>query len=203
VIIAFTGPAGGGKTSVQNGIITKQDIGEIPKRFGKVVTTTTREMRPDEINGMHYHFWSHQFDRFRKAVQEGEFIEHEKHPANDHLYGMRFVSLKAVQELGLIPIVTVETKGAKNLKQNGRRLIDDDVIVISIDVPEPKHENTLIRLRGRGDKPEDIAHRMIVAETERKRIAEEGFCDHHIVNDNLERAIQEFLGLCQICPVLL
>jgi guanylate kinase len=198
-ITVLTGPAGGGKTSTQKGILALQEEGKIPVRFGKVVTTLTRERRvkAGEIDGVHNHFWT--VSRFLQGIENGEFVEHVIHNG-DH-YGMRHASIRDIPP-GLLPLVALETLGAENLKRNSERLIGIPAMVISIDVPEPKDILTVARMRERGDAEEDIARRSVIAQWERKRIAEGGFCDHHVVNVSLPTTILEVLRLTSVCPVL-
>ena len=67
VLLVLAGPAGSGKTTLSERLVAEQPGVE------RVVTATTRSMRPGEINGVHYHFLSEaQFD---EALARGEFLE--------------------------------------------------------------------------------------------------------------------------------
>ena len=50
VLLVIAGPAGSGKTT-----LCDRMVAEVPG-FSRVVTATTREPRPGEVRGVHYHF---------------------------------------------------------------------------------------------------------------------------------------------------
>ena len=67
VLLLLAGPAGSGKTT-----LCERLVAEHPE-IERVVTATTRPMRPGEVDGVHYHFLSPaQFDT---AIARGEFLE--------------------------------------------------------------------------------------------------------------------------------
>lgn len=77
MIIAITGPTCSGKTTVMNYICEKY-------KFKKLVTYTTREPRPGEVNGVDYHFVSEK--EFRGMITSSSFIEWTRYTGN-RLYG--------------------------------------------------------------------------------------------------------------------
>ena len=75
-MIVLAGASASGKTEVAK---------ELAKKYGitKVITTTTREMRVNEVNGRDYFFVSK--EEFERMVQDGRFVEYTYF--NDNLYG--------------------------------------------------------------------------------------------------------------------
>ena len=75
-MIILTGASASGKT------VTALNL---QKRFGliKAITTTTREMRTGDTNGVEYFFITK--EEFLKRLKEGKFVEHSLY--NDNFYG--------------------------------------------------------------------------------------------------------------------
>lgn len=80
--LVLCGPSGSGKST-----LLKKLFEEFPYTFGFSVSHTTRNPRPGETNGIHYHFVA--FDEMKAAVERGEFLEHAEFSGN--MYGTRFV----------------------------------------------------------------------------------------------------------------
>lgn len=77
ILILISSPSGGGKNSVIKELIARFD------RAAQCVTTTTRPMRPGEVNGVDYFFLSR--DEFEKKMAADEFVETNDYAGN--LYG--------------------------------------------------------------------------------------------------------------------
>ena len=69
-IIVISGPTGVGKTTV-----VKKLLEQMPNSM-RIVTTTTRQMRPGEKNGEDYHFVTK--EEFEKAIEEDKMFEYTK-----------------------------------------------------------------------------------------------------------------------------
>lgn len=78
--LVLCGPSGSGKST-----LLKKLFREFPETFGFSVSHTTRNPRPGEENGVHYHFVP--FDEMKAAVERGEFLEHAEFSGN--MYGTR------------------------------------------------------------------------------------------------------------------
>src|SRR5512135_665353 len=68
LLVVISGPSGVGKDSVLRGL---KKLGQ-PFRF--VPTMNTRARRPDEVDGVDYHFVS--TEEFVTMVEQGELLEH-------------------------------------------------------------------------------------------------------------------------------
>ena len=70
IMVILSSPSGAGKTT-----ITKK-IQEKYKSFKISVSHTTRKPRPNEVDGVDYHFISN--NEFKKLIDEGKFYEYAK-----------------------------------------------------------------------------------------------------------------------------
>jgi len=69
--VVFTGPSGAGKTTIVDALLAS-----VPESI-RLVTTTTRPPRPNEVNGRDYHFTNRVDFLARQA--KGEFFEFDEH----------------------------------------------------------------------------------------------------------------------------
>ena len=76
IMIVLAGASASGKTEAAKVLASKYGI-------TKVITTTTRPMRVNEINGRDYFFVSE--EQFKKMIEEDKFVEYTKY--NGHFYG--------------------------------------------------------------------------------------------------------------------
>jgi guanylate kinase len=143
------------------------------------VSATTRAPRRGEANGVDYHFLS-PVD-FERRVAAGEFVEHASYAGN------RYGTLKSelARPAGAI-VLEIDVQGARQVRE---ALPDAKLIFIE----PPSFEDLERRLAGRGaDRPEQIERRLAAA---REELAAAGAFDHRIVNDDLQRALQELSEL--------
>lgn len=95
-MLVIIGPSASGKTEIVNNLISKYNM-------KKMVTYTTRSMRPNEVNGIDYHFISK--NDFLKKIDEGFFLEYVIY--NGNYYGTSISSLSSEK------VVIVEASGLK------------------------------------------------------------------------------------------
>ena len=149
------------------------------------VSATTRERRPNERDGREYHFVS--ADEFERLVQEGAFLEHVTHP-----WGPRHGTLRSeidrIRGEGRVPLLDLETHGALVVR-------DEVPGAVTVFVKAPSLDELERRLRERAtESGGEIEERLAVA---REQLALEDEFDHVIVNDDLERAVEELTGIVQ------
>lgn len=176
-IIVLTAPSGAGKTTIARGVMAQMpDV-----QFS--VSATTREPRDSETDGEDYHFVSE--DTFRRLIDEGKLLEYEEvYPGC--LYGTlrEEVETKAAEHPVLLDI---DVKGALNVK----RIYGDDALVVFI--APPSMDELQRRLERRGTESEDS----LSTRTERASMEMEARdrCDAVVINDEVDRAVQETLGV--------
>lgn len=178
--IVISGPSGGGKST----ILTKA-MKEHSDAFAFSVSHTTRKPRANEIDGEHYHF----VDRaeMEQMIAANEFIEYAQFGGN--LYGTSKRSCEQVSKSGKICVLDVELQGVRNFKKEN---FDANYILV---LP-PSLKKLEERLRQRGTETEDsIKKRLEHAREDMDAVDKEPepLFDHIIINDDLEKAYQEFL----------
>ena len=165
-------PSGAGKTSLVKA------LHEHLNGVAVSVSHTTRQSRPGEEDGLHYHFVDHA--RFEHMVAAGEFLEHAR--VFDNFYGTARSSVESGLAAGLDVILEIDWQGAQQV----RTAFPD---ALSIFILPPAREVLESRLRGRGqDDDQIIARRMRDAVTEMQHYAEFDFL---VINDVFEEALRE------------
>jgi guanylate kinase len=146
------------------------------------VSATTREPREGEQDGRDYHFLS--TEEFERRIEEKDFLEFAAYSGNH--YGTLRSEVEGRLEAGHSVVLEIEVQGAQQV-----RAAKPDSIQIFIAPPDPAVLRE--RLAGRGtDAAEAIDKRLETAEIE---LASRGDFDHLIVNDDLEVAIGELVGI--------
>jgi guanylate kinase len=107
LLIILSGPSGVGKDVLLNEL----------KRFSPmldfVTTVTTRARRPNEEDGVHYHFVSR--DEFRGMKEKGELLEWAKVYGN--WYGVPAIPIRRALARGKDTIVKVDIQGVAAIKK--------------------------------------------------------------------------------------
>lgn len=93
--------------------INENLIFEYPQKFGSCVPHTTRARKPNETDGLDYHFVSR--EEMQQDIQNNLFIEAGKY--NDNLYGTSIESVREVAESGRNCILDVTGSAIKRLQQ--------------------------------------------------------------------------------------
>jgi len=112
-IIAIMGPSGVGKSSLQERLGLK-----------KIVTWTTREKRPGEIDGVHYNFI--QKETLEKMHAEGKMLEYTQYKG--YFYGSDIDSINEKIENNKIASIVLDANGIRKLKEK----FPDRVLVLGI-----------------------------------------------------------------------
>ncbi len=145
------------------------------------VSMTTRPARPDEDEGVDRFFVDEA--EFRSAVAAGEMLEWAVY--NDHLYGTPAAPVLEQLRNGENVLLEIEVQGAAQVKE----AYPDSVLVF---ISPPSLDALGERLVARGDTT-DIADRLEIAHREME-VGGELF-DHFVVNDDLDEAVAEVLGI--------
>lgn len=176
--MVVSAPSGGGKTVVRSGLL------RLNKKFAFSVTCTTRPRRPGEAEGKDYYFVT--VPQFLKLRREGRLLEWAK--VHGNYYGTPVKSVMAVLGKGRIPVMTIDVKGARSVK----RIFPEAVTVFLL----PPDLKTLVqRLRGRGEKPENVAVRL---ETARSEIKVASTFDYLVINDKLPETVREVASIADL-----
>jgi guanylate kinase len=177
-VFVITGPSGVGKGTLIRSLRERHPELEL------AVSATTRAPRIGEEDGVDYHFLAP--SDFERRVAAGEFVEHAEYAG--HRYGTLRTELEARAAAGAPVVLEIDLQGARQV----RAAMPDAAQVF---VAPPSFGELRARLVGRGtDDPEKVAERLALAETE---LAAESEFHHVIVNDRLEAAVAELLGVIE------
>ncbi len=174
-LIVISGPSGVGKGTVLGIAMEKRkDL-----RFS--VSATTRDPRPNEVDGVHYFFLNR--ERFEEMIAAGEFLEYSEH--NKNYYGTPRGQALEKMETGNV-LLDIEPNGAGQVKKN----MPEAILIF---IMPPSMEELERRLRGRGDTPEDqVKLRMERAIWE---MDQRSWYDHVLVNEDAEICADEILKI--------
>jgi guanylate kinase len=172
-VVVVTGTSGAGKGSIERILLSRMPELEL------AVSATTREQRPNEVDGEHYWFVSN--EEFDRKLEEKGFLEYITFP-----WGQRSGTLRSeidrIRARGRIPLLDLETDGARYVQE---KLPE----AVTIFVTAPTFEELERRLRARAtESAGEIGERLQLA---REQLEEAELFDHVIVNDDLTRAADE------------
>lgn len=170
-LIVISGPAGTGKGTVVNGLMERGN-------YALSISATTRAPRGFEVNGINYFFKT--VEEFEQMIANDEFIEYAKFVDNYYGTPKNYV-LEKLNE-GKNVLLEIEFQGAFQVKKN----YPDAVLIFLL---PPSKEELESRLRGRAtDSEETILKRLARADEE---LAQQDKYDYKVVNDDVERAVEE------------
>ena len=102
----ITGPSAVGKTAITKGVLA------LGLPVAKVVTTTTRAPRADEVEGVSYHFVSR--PEFESLISRDQMFEWAEYAGN--FYGSQHRDVDGILAAGQSPLWVVDVTGADSLK---------------------------------------------------------------------------------------
>jgi guanylate kinase len=184
-LTVLSGPSGVGKDSVLEWIKPRAPW------VWFSVSATTRKMREGEVEGIHYHFVTR--TQFRHLEASGQLLEWAEFAGN--LYGTPRAGVEARLSQGIPVLLKIDIQGARQVKAD---MPEAQMVFLAPPSVEELHR----RLRGRGTEDEEtIRRRLLHADEE---LAAQKEFDVTVVNDSVERAADELLGLLgsrQLAPV--
>lgn len=175
-LTVLSGPSGVGKDAVIE-VVRKQ----APWVFLSV-SVTTRRKRDYEVEGEHYRFATRR--EFERLVDGGQMLEWAEFAGN--LYGTPRAPVEARLADGIPVLLKIDLQGARQVRQ---AMPAAQLVFLA----PPSREELHRRLVGRGtEDPETLRRRLQHADEE---LAAEKEFDITVVNDYLERAADELVGL--------
>jgi len=171
-LFILSAPSGAGKSSLISALL-KQDS---PRPMQVSVSHTTRDARPGEENGQHYHFVSKA--EFETSIKNKAFYEHAEVFGN--YYGTSSVAIDEQLAQGIDVLLDIDWQGAQQVRMKKPS-------VTTIFICPPSKAELEKRLQGRGqDSQEIIDGRMAQAKSECSHYQE---FDYIIVNDDFDQAL--------------
>ena len=177
-LIIFSAPSGAGKTTIVRHLLEKN------LNLGFSVSATSRAPRPNEIDGIDYHFLS--VDKFKLKIENDEFLEWEEVYKNVY-YGTLKSEVEEKRNRGQHVIFDVDVVGGLNIK----KFYGNEALAVF--VQPPSVEELRNRLKNRSTETEEkIQMRIAKAEHE---LSFAGRFDVIVINNDLEQACNEALKI--------
>ena len=175
-LLIFSGPSGVGKGTVVKELRRRSD------RIRLSVSATTRNPRPEDVEGVTYYFKT--MEEFETMIGRDEFLEHAVYSGNR--YGTPAGPVDVLLEQGCDVILEIEVQGALQVME---RRPD----AVSVFIAAPSFAELERRLRGRGDTSgEDLERRLRTARVEYTLAPK---YDYIVVNDRVERCADEVMAI--------
>ena len=167
-MLILSSPSGAGKTTISKKIQQKH------KNFKISVSHTTRKARPNEVNGVDYHFVSK--DEFKKMIDSGDFYEYAK--IFDNYYGTSKKSIQELMKNNFDILFDIDWQGTQQLSKF------KELKLLKIFILPPSKEELEKRLKSRNqDNTSTIQKRLKSYDLDKLHWNE---YDYVITNDNLD-----------------
>jgi guanylate kinase len=175
-LFVITGPSGAGKGTLIKALLERRSDLEL------AVSATTRARRPGEADGRDYHFLSEQ--EFLERVERGEFLEHVVYVSGR--YGTLRSEIERIFAAGRSCVLELETVGAKKVQASWPG-------AVTIFIAAPSFEELERRLRERATESSGVIEERL--EVARRQMEEADDFAYVVVNDDVERAVEELDGI--------
>lgn len=171
-LFIISAPSGTGKTSLIKALLQSR------MGLSLSISHTTRQPRPNEINGQDYFFIDR--DIFNQMLKRGEFLESAEVYGN--LYGTSHHWVKETIASGQDVLMEIDCQGAQQVRQ----IFPE---AVSIFILPPSLESLKARLQQRGqDDPVAIARRLKAV---REEVGQVNKFDYAVVNNELDEALKD------------
>ena len=171
LLFVMSGPSGTGKGTICK--VLEKDDGIFLS-----ISSTTREKRVGEIEGVTYNYLSK--EEFKGLIDAGDMLEWATYDGN--FYGTPKQTVEKMLSEGKNVILEIDVQGAFNVK----KIFPETVLIF---VLPPSMEELKKRLIERGrEGTESIQNRMEVAKKELELAAQYNFV---IINDDLQKCVDE------------
>ena len=169
VLLVLSSPSGAGKSTLSRLLLEDGHL-------GLSVSVTTRERRPSEVNGVHYHFISRK--EFEQKRDNDELIEWAE--VHGHYYGTLRETVETALASGRDMLFDIDYQGARQLQEK----MPDDVVSVFILPPSMKELKS--RLNRRAEDSQDVINLRL--HNARGEIEHFRSYDYVIINQDLEQS---------------
>jgi guanylate kinase len=179
-VVVISGPSGAGKTSVMRQVYQRRPIPLV-----RSVSATTRPPRPDETDGVDYHFITN--DDFASQRARGDFVECFAVFGQTYWYGTLWSEVTSGLNAGKWVVLEIDVQGAF-------AVIERFPDAVTIFLHPSSCDELERRLRDRGTETEEsLQRRLAKADHE---LAQANRYHYQVINDNMDQAVQD------ICSIL-
>ena len=175
-MIILSSPSGAGKTTLVKKISKE-------KNYKISISHTTREPRPNEVDGEDYFFISE--EKFQKLIEKKAFLEHANVFKN--LYGSTKDQVFKNLENGHNVLFDIDWQGAQQIKKQTL-----NYKLVSFFILPPSKEVLLQRLISRGEAKDDIIQMRMQQFS--KDVLHWKEYDFVVVNEDLNKCYNEIIG---------
>jgi guanylate kinase len=177
LMLVLSSPSGAGKSTIARNLL------ENDANLSLSVSVTTRQRRPSEIEGVHYHFLTRkEFDLARDTDSLLEWAE-----VHGNFYGTPREPAEEALAEGRDMLFDIDWQGAQQAQEKMR------ADIVSIFILPPSMAELKLRLQRRAeDSAGVIAMRLKNAKVEIEHWRE---YDYVVVNDDLDRAYQSVVSI--------
>jgi guanylate kinase len=178
-VLVLSGPSGSGKSTIVNRLVGHSEVSLM-----KAISATTRLPRKKEKDGEDYYFLSDK--EFEEQRKNGDFLECAEVYGAGYWYGTLWSELDRASRLNAWAFLEIDVQGALNVMREYPE-------ATTIFLTTPSQEEYEQRLRGRGTESEEVILRRV--ETAASELQHADRYRHIVVNDELDRAVQEILDI--------
>ena len=173
ILFVMSGPSGTGKGTICAKLIENKENDVFLS-----VSSTTREIRKDEVDGVTYNYTT--VENFQQMIDNGEMLEYAMYSGN--YYGTPKKAVEAILSEGKNVLLEIEPQGALKVKS-----IFPEAVLMFILPPSIKELKKRLKDRGR-ETNEQIEERLAAAKWEFKQSLKYNYI---FVNDNLDECVKE------------
>ena len=177
LMLVLSSPSGAGKTTLS------KKIQQSESTFRISVSHTTRKARPNEVDGVDYHFVTE--EEFKILLKKDAFYEHSIIFGN--YYGTSKASVDEIINKKFNVLFDIDWKGAKQLSAF------KELNLLKIFILPPSKEELEKRLIARNQDGKESIKKRVLAYSQDIKHANE--YDHVIINDNVENCFNKILRI--------
>ncbi len=173
LMFVLSSPSGAGKSTIARQLLKEDEEIELS------ISVTTRERRPSELDGVHYHFIDE--EKFAKMSERGDLLESAV--VHGNYYGTPREPVEKALAGGRDVLFDIDWQGTQQIAER----LPDDVVRVFILPPSMKELQARLRRRAEDDD-ETIKRRLVGAREEIEKWAD---YDYVIVNEDIQEAFAQ------------
>ena len=173
LMLVLSSPSGAGKTTLSKKIQQSNSSFEIS------VSHTTRKPRPNEVDGLDYHFVSK--EQFQSLLEQNAFYEHAEIFGN--YYGTSKSSINQITQKKHNVLFDIDWQGSQQLSKF------KELNLVKVFILPPSKEELEKRLIARNQDDKEAIKRRMLAYS--KDIIHQKDYDYVLINDNVEECFNK------------